>query len=260
MTDPRKAIFDAIRAGRDNRGFKDVEVKRIDDFLDSLGVARLNQSGTAPDTATFEHLLSVAAGRPVDDTMRNIAAGLTKYAASYGITQTKNRLAEFIAQTANETGGYRLFQENMRYSAKRIMQVWPNRFPTLASALPYAWDPSDPDREDIALANKTYGGRMGNEANGTDDNDGWDHRGGGLIQHTGAAEYAIIEQRLGLTPDQVRDGGENSVHAALDFWQRANVNEAVDRGDFREARRRTNGGYIGLQEVANIRSKVLGAM
>ncbi|WP_143744480.1 hypothetical protein [Mesorhizobium prunaredense] len=34
-----------------------------------------------------------------------------------------------MAQMSVESGGFRIVEENLRYSAKRLRQVWPNRFP-----------------------------------------------------------------------------------------------------------------------------------
>lgn len=210
-----------------------------------------------PGRMTYAALFGYMAGRQPDATLRALGASAASAFSKYGVDGSPSRLAEFMAQTSHETGGYTRFEENMHYSAKRLTQVWPSRFPTVASALPYAWDPSDPDREDIALANKVYGGRMGNEKNGTNDNDGWDHRGGGLIQHTGFQEYEALRKRLGYTAEDVHTDLTKMVVAACDFWQRANVNGAVDAGDFRLARRRTNGGYIGLDDVAARRARCL---
>lgn len=206
--------------------------------------------------STITALLAYAVGRQPDLNIRLVGRELARLAARYGLYDSPSRLAEFVAQTAIESGRYTTFEENMRYSAKRLMQVWPSRFKTLAQALPYAWDPSDPDREDVALANFVYGSRMGNELNGTADNDGWDHRGSGILQHTGAAEYELLRQRLGYLPDDVRDPTK-SVLAALDYWGRRRVNTFVDRGDFGGARRAVNGGSHGLADVASIRKRLL---
>ncbi|KSV77532.1 hypothetical protein [Sinorhizobium sp. Sb3] len=65
------------------------------------------------------------------------------------------------------------------YSAERLTQVWPSRFPAIASARPFARDPRK-------LANRVYGGRMGNAA----PDDGWRYRGRGLPQITGKENYA----------------------------------------------------------------------
>lgn len=209
--------------------------------------------------STMTALLGLAAGRKPDTLIRTVGRELARLAPAYGLLDAPERLAEFIAQTTIESARYTSFEENVRYSAKRLMQVWPSRFRTLAQALPYAWDPSDPDREDLALANFVYGGRMGNEADGTADNDGWDHRGSGILQHTGAGEYELLRQRLGYAPDDVRDPGK-SVLAALDYWGRRNVNKYIDRADWVGARKAVNGGTHGLSEVTAVRTKVLGVL
>lgn len=210
-----------------------------------------------PGRMTYTAIFAHTARRAPDAVLRSIGAQAAVSLPKYGISDSPARFAEFLAQTSHETGGFTVFEENMKYSAKRLTQVWPGRFPTIASALPFAWDPSDPDREDIALANRTYGGRMGNELDGTDDNDGWDNRGGGLLQHTGAGEYEKLRSRLGITPEQVHTDFAKMVEAACDYWTRKNVNSFVDRGDFRGARKAVNGGFIGLDDVAARRARAL---
>ncbi|OKP79756.1 hypothetical protein BTE77_06610 [Ensifer adhaerens] len=93
-------------------------------------------------------------------------------------------LAAILAEAHHETGGaMQPVSENLNYSAKRLTEVWPGRFPTLAAAAPYANNPQK-------LANKVYGGRLGN----VDPGDGWLYRGRGLAQITGRENYA----RFGL--------------------------------------------------------------
>ena len=102
-------------------------------------------------------------------------------------------LAAILAEAYHETGGrMQPVEENLNYSARRMMQVWPRRFPTIASTEPYAGKPQ-------ALANKVYGGRLGNVSPG----DGWRYRGRGLAQITGRVNYT----RFGLaaTPDAAGD-------------------------------------------------------
>lgn len=88
--------------------------------------------------------------------------------------------AYILATVFYETGGkMRPVSENLNYtSAARIKQVWPSRFPSIAAAQPYVRKPQ-------ALANKVYGGRMGNNTQ----NDGWLYRGRGLPQITGKDNY-----------------------------------------------------------------------
>ena len=82
-------------------------------------------------------------------------------------------------------------RENMSYSAARIREVWPSRFPTVADAKPY-------ERQPVKLANKVYNGRLGNREGS---NDGWDFRGGGLDQLTGRVNYR--KRNLEQTPERI---------------------------------------------------------
>lgn len=79
--------------------------------------------------------------------------------------------------------------ENLYYtSASRIKAVWPSRFKTEADAKPYV-------RNQRALANKVYNGRMWNR-NGTDD--GWTYRGRGQVHITGRENYTKVGDKLGI--------------------------------------------------------------
>lgn len=107
----------------------------------------------------------------------------------FGLGSTPTRAAYFLAQMAHETLGLTVFEENLRYSAKRLTQVWPKRFPTIASAKPYALNPK-------ALAEKVYGGRMGNGPEGA--GDGYAFRGQGGLQTTGRDAFAAVGKIAGL--------------------------------------------------------------
>ena len=82
------------------------------------------------------------------------------------------RQAAFLAQIGHESGQMRNLVENLNYSAEALIKTWPTRF-TAENAGAYARNPEK-------IANKVYGGRMGNgpEASG----DGWRYRGRGLLQ------------------------------------------------------------------------------
>lgn len=152
---------------------------------------------------------------------------------------TPMRQAHFLAQVLNETGGFRVISENLSYSAPRIVQVWPSRFPTLAAARPYARNPVD-------LANTVYGGRMGNVEPG----DGWRYRGRGLLQLTGREAYQLAGQAVGYDLEADPDAALSPTYllsASLSTWEAKKCNVHADLDDIREITRRVNGGYIGLK-------------
>ncbi len=104
--------------------------------------------------------------------------------------------AYVLATVFHETGGkMQPIEENLRYStAAQIKKTWPSRFSTIAAAQPYVKNPQ-------SLANKVYGGRMGN----TGANDGWTYRGRGLSQITGKDTYKKFG--LGDNPDAALENG-----------------------------------------------------
>lgn len=98
--------------------------------------------------------------------------------------------AYVLATAFHETGGkMQPIEENLNYTtAAQIKKTWPSRFASVATAQPYVRNPQ-------GLANKVYGGRMGN----TRPNDGWLYRGRGLVQITGRDNYK--KYGLGDNPD-----------------------------------------------------------
>lgn len=160
---------------------------------------------------------------------------------AFGVTETRNRLAIFLAQLDHESGGMTIIAENLNYSAERMTQVWPKRFPTVAAARPYAHNPK-------ALANKTYGGRMGNRP-GTDD--GWDYRGRGFIQNTGRDDYREVGRVCGLPLEnkpEMMGAIDLQPEVTTGFWSWKKINGAADSGDFVRVTKLINGGTIGLKD------------
>ena len=160
--------------------------------------------------------------------------------ASYGIT-TPLLVAHVMAQISHECGAGRDVVENMNYSAGRMMQVWPSRFPTMASAQPYAGNPR-------ALANKVYNGRMGN-AVGSDD--GWNFRRRGGSQTTGRGGYERVKKATGIDlvsqPEYLIDPRYFLTCAVSDFINCGCLPFAGD-DDVVGVTRRLNRGTVGLVE------------
>lgn len=201
---------------------------------------------------TYGALLSRAAGRAQDAPITSIAAALATYAVGYGVT-TPARLAEFVAQICNETGGFRRFEENLNYRASVLLAQWPSHF-TPAQAAAAVGHP-------VEIASRAYGGRMGNAPYPS--TDGFTYRGRGALQLTGKAAYAKFGAAIGKPlvehPELAADPGVSTL-IALEFFKQLGVWAAIDAGDFVKARRLTNGGSIGLDNVARIRSVMLGVL
>jgi putative chitinase len=167
----------------------------------------------------------------------------------YGVT-TKARLASFLAQTGHESGQFNRLTESLNYmTPKRLMKVWPKRFPTEASALPFV-------ANEVKLANFVYANRLGN--GGVASGDGFRFRGRGLIQITGRSNYRDAGAALGLelvaNPDLLRQP-EHAAMSAAWFWDSRGLNALADDRtddsdleDFAEITRRINGATVGLNE------------
>jgi hypothetical protein len=123
-----------------------INVRKTQEALAKAGYAPGPLDGNwGPSTCTA--LLAQQAQRQPDAMLRALGRAAAAELPRHGIIDSPARLAEWLAQTGNETGGYTRFEENLRYSARRLLEIWPSRFKTLAQAMPYAWDPTDPDRE-----------------------------------------------------------------------------------------------------------------
>ena len=153
---------------------------------------------------------------------------------------TPKRQAAFIGQCSYESANFTNLQENLNYSAQRLMQVWPSRFPYIIAAEPYAHNPEK-------LANFVYAGRMGN----LEDGDGYTYRGRGLIQITGREMYAKCGNALGIdlidNPDLLLTP-EYATLSASWFWNKHGLNTLADAQEYGTMTRRINGGTTGLDD------------
>jgi putative chitinase len=158
---------------------------------------------------------------------------------------TPLRLAHFLAQCGHESGGFRLTQENLNYSAKGLMGIFKKYFPTEALANAYARKPEK-------IANRVYGSRMGNgpEASG----EGYKFRGRGYIQLTGKQNYtafdATVPESIVDNPDLVAT--KYPLASAAWFWSKNGLNTLADKGasdiNVTAITKRVNGGTIGLTD------------
>jgi putative chitinase len=167
-----------------------------------------------------------------------VGAGKTELQAA-GILDSNLRLCHFLAQVGHETDGFTIKRESLTYkTAKRLMEVWPKRFPTEASAIPFLNQP-------VKLGDKVYGGRMGNK----DPGDGFKYRGRGYLQTTGRSAYKKFGKLIGIDleadPEQVVEPSI-SLKCTCAEWIDSKINAAADRDDIKQVTMLVNGGTTGL--------------
>lgn len=158
---------------------------------------------------------------------------------------TPVRAAHFFAQTAHETGGFKLFTENLNYSADGLQKIFGKYFPgTLEES--YSRNPEK-------IANRVYASRMGNGAEAS--GDGWKFRGRGALQLTGKDNYKAFSDYLKkpeimTNPDLVAT--TYSFESAMFFFDKNKLWSICDQGINDAAilalTERINGGTHGLDD------------
>jgi len=148
-------------------------------------------------------------------------------------------LENFLGQILHESGKLEIVEESLNYThADRICAVWPSRFAGIADAARYVRNPP-------ALANKVYGGRMGN----TEPGDGFKYRGRGLLQVTGRDNYGTVGDAIGFdllgNPDALATP-EYALRASIAWWEKHIPDSAL--GDITRETRLVNGGTTGLSD------------
>lgn len=188
------------------------------------------------DSITWTGLLVDLGVRP--GTAVRWAEAFAKHVTPQAFSLGERELDDFVAQAVHEAGHLDHVTENLRYSAQRLMAVWPKRFPTLESALPYAMNGP-------ALAEKVYQGRMGNAQPG----DGFKYRGRGIPMITGRANYAEMAKITGLplleSPDLLEQP-DTALRVGVLWWENNVPDTIVDNVEL--VTRQVNGGVVGLLE------------
>jgi len=192
-------------------------------------------------TFTKEQLSSIIGNNPDLDGWYD---ALSSVLPTYEI-DTPQRAAAFIAQCNHESGGFKRLKENLNYKWESLRKVFPKYFPTDELAQEYA-------HKQEQIANRVYGGRMGNgdESSG----DGSRYCGRGLIQLTGKNNYTKFADSIGIAVEMVPallETFEGAVESAAWFWKTNNLNQYADARDILTMTKRINGGTIGLEERTN---------
>lgn len=164
--------------------------------------------------------------------------------AKYGIN-TMEDVREFMATISEETGGGLSLRESGNYSAERAHEVWPSIFRTADEARPFVGDGGK------KLFNHVYGDVLAHELGNTSPEDGWNFRGGGLIQITGRTWYEKIgkatNEPLVDHPELVADPA-TALECAAAFWNMDDVNTIASAGEFLQVTKKVNGGTTNMAQ------------
>ena len=158
---------------------------------------------------------------------------------------TPLRLAHFLAQCGHESGGFKLTNENLNYSADGLKKIFPKYFAQAGLAESYARQPEK-------IASRVYGGRMGNGDEAS--KEGFKFRGRGYIQLTGKSNYTefdkFVDDDILGNPDLVAT--KYPLLSAAWFFHKNGLNTISDKGaddaTVTSVTKRVNGGTIGLPD------------
>lgn len=159
----------------------------------------------------------------------------------------------FFAQCGHESGGFKIFEENLKYSKENLLRVFGKYFDE-ATAEEYQYKPE-------AIANIVYANRNGN--GDTASGEGWKFRGRGAIQLTGKSNYQAFSDFQGIdfvaNPDAVET--EYAFESAIFFFRKNDLfSFLTDYSEeiIKRLTKRVNGGYNGLDHRIELTNKYKG--
>lgn len=165
-----------------------------------------------------------------------------------GLT-TPLRQAHFLAQVLHETGGLTILHENLRYSAKRLIEVFGTG---RSSARVSASEAADLAKAgEAAIGERIYGHQsaLGRKLGNTAPGDGFAFRGHGLVQITGRDCFRRMSSIVGVdlvANPELAVSEEWAVPVACAYWMSRNANLLADADSVSGVTRLINGGSNGL--------------
>jgi len=150
-------------------------------------------------------------------------------------------IAEMLALTNYETGGYKKTVENMKYtSPEQLMKVF-KEVRSIDQAKQLI------SMGEVAIANTVYGGGKGASLGNKDPGDGYRYRGRGMVQLTGKDNYARYGKELGIdlvnNPELLSNDPNVMAQVAVAFFKNSKLLRGISEdGDFGKAAAGLNGG------------------
>lgn len=165
---------------------------------------------------------------------------------------TPKRVAHFLAQLHEETGGFIKLSENLNYTPAGLIETFGTNQISVAQANLYGRTAKRKANQE-AIANIVYGGAWGKANLGnTQVGDGWRFRGRGLIQLTGRINYQAYKDYSGVdviaNPD-LASRPDIAIDIAGWFWSvRFKLNPIADTNNITSITKKINGGLTNFSE------------
>lgn len=165
----------------------------------------------------------------------------------YPILREQIQAQHFWAQVGHETGGLTRTVESFAYSAERLLEVFPSHFRDLGDAEAVrraGWK---------AIAERVYGGRLGNGPEGSGDASRFPGRG--WFQLTGRLNYALAAAASAfmwsiLASPELAAQPVYAARIAAHFWTTRGCAHAAAADSLKGVTRCINGGLNGLNDRA----------
>ena len=195
-------------------------------------------SNTNTNTNTNTNIANINVSK-ISKKLDNYSNFIISVLEKYGIN-TPEKIAAFFSQVYHESGGFNIFEENLKYSAERLLVIFPKYFKNLHEAKSFEKNPQK-------IANRVYSNRMGN--GNEESGDGYKFRGRGFIQLTGKDNYKELSNSLNKSIDETINylmTFEGAFESACWFWDKRKINDVAS--DIKKVTKLVNGGNIGLNE------------
>lgn len=201
-----------------------IDVTRLQRRLAARGFPVESDGRMGP--VTLAAFMAAVAGRAMAP-LHDLAQAAAPRLADAELLAHSARLANFVAQAAHESNGFRNLEE--------------------------LWGPTE--------AQRGYEGRadLGNEQPG----DGFRYRGRGLFQITGRATYRRVGATIGLPLEaspELAASPDGAVLTALAFWAGHGLSALADAGLDDDITHRINGGTNGITERRALVTKAKGLL
>lgn len=152
-------------------------------------------------------------------------------------------IAEMLALTNYETGGYKRTVENMKYSTPEQLMKTFKEVRSIDQAKQLI------AMGEVGIANTVYGGGKGASLGNKAPGDGYLYRGRGMVQLTGRANYEKYGKELGIDlvnhPELLSNDPNVMAQVAVAFFKNSKLLRGItEDGDFGKAAAGLNGGNV----------------